>query len=405
MSGGRPRTAIGTYGEIYVMRRGGRCVAETRYRDIDGRLRKVTASAKTASAATGRLKQRIADRPGHTVGKALQPGSPFAALADLWLADLERRDLADGTKDRYRDQLRLHVLPAFEHFTLGEITTGRVEWFLKGQAAVSDAQARQSRTMLNLLFGFALRHDALARNPVSGTSPLRARKDAPQALTWNRSRPSGPLPRTGERSPAGRARSLTVRCATSSRSSSAPRCDPARSSAFGSAMFWTVQKGCSSVSTARSSITRAPAPRDSAGRRPIRRSGASRRPSSSAAVLRDVSTRWVASNASERSLRPGRAAPSVRTTCAGPSASSSRTPASGTAESACAGTAELPRQSSHEASAPEPPPRTWATHRPRSPKGTTSSPIKESTGRPPTNSSSHCDRIGRLARCSRPPGP
>jgi integrase len=99
------------------------------------------------------------------------------------VADLELRDLADGTKESYRDQVRLHVLPAFEHFTLGEITTGRVEWFLKAQAAVSHSRAQHSRTMLNLLFGFALRHDGISRNPVEGTSPLRTPKHQPQALT------------------------------------------------------------------------------------------------------------------------------------------------------------------------------------------------------------------------------
>jgi hypothetical protein len=53
-------------------------------------------------------------------------------------------------KETYRDQVRLHVLPAIEHFTLGEITTGRVEWFgqvrggrlaLAGQAVTHDAQS------------------------------------------------------------------------------------------------------------------------------------------------------------------------------------------------------------------------------------------------------------------------
>lgn len=38
-------------------------------------------------------------------------------------------------------------MPAFEHFTLGEITTGRVEWFLKSQAAHSYSRAMHSRTM------------------------------------------------------------------------------------------------------------------------------------------------------------------------------------------------------------------------------------------------------------------
>lgn len=46
----------------------------------------------------------------------LRPTSSFADLADLWLADLELRDLAGNTKENYRTCLRLHVRPAFEHY-------------------------------------------------------------------------------------------------------------------------------------------------------------------------------------------------------------------------------------------------------------------------------------------------
>lgn len=183
MSGGRPRTVIGTYGAVYVMRTADRCTAETRFRDLDGRLRKVTATASSASAAKALLKERLLNRTGYGSGGQLSLSSPFGDLVALWLADLELRELAEGTKESYRDQVRLHVLPAFKHFTLGEVTTGRVEWFLKSQAAVSHSRAQRSRTMLNLLFGFALRHDAISRNPVEGTSPLRTPKNQPQALT------------------------------------------------------------------------------------------------------------------------------------------------------------------------------------------------------------------------------
>ncbi|WP_300599412.1 tyrosine-type recombinase/integrase [uncultured Nocardioides sp.] len=183
MSGGRPRTAIGTYGAVYVMRKADRCVAETRFRDIDGRLRKVTATASSPTAAKALLKERLLNRSGYGSGGVLTLASRFGDLVELWLADLELQELAEGTKQSYRDQVRLHVLPAFEHFTLGEITTGRVDSFLKSQAAVSHSRARQSRTMLNLLFGFALRHDAMPRNPVEGTCALRKQKSQPQALT------------------------------------------------------------------------------------------------------------------------------------------------------------------------------------------------------------------------------
>jgi integrase len=183
MSGGRPRTAIGTYGAIYVMRSGDRCVAETRFRDLDGRLRKVTATAGSASTARALLKERLVNRSGYGSGGMLGLSSPFGDLVALWLAELELRDLAEGTKQSYRDQVRLHVLPAFEHFTVGEITTGRVEWFLKSEVTTSHSRAKQSRSMLNLLFGFALRHDAISRNPVEGTSSLRTTRNPPQALT------------------------------------------------------------------------------------------------------------------------------------------------------------------------------------------------------------------------------
>jgi integrase len=48
---------------------------------------------------------------------------------------------------------------------------------------VSQSQAKQTRTLLNMLFAYALRHDAITRNPVEGTSHLRRTKPTPQALT------------------------------------------------------------------------------------------------------------------------------------------------------------------------------------------------------------------------------
>lgn len=183
MTGGRPRTAIGTYGAIQVRPRGRRTVAMTRYRDLDGRLRRVEATGDSPALARSQLKERLLNRSGYGSGGRLSVASPFTNLVALWLADLEVRELAEGTKESYRDLVRLQVLPAFENFTLGEITTGRVEWFLKSQAAHSHSRAMHSRTMLNLLFGYALRNDALARNPVEGTSQLRKPRNIPQALT------------------------------------------------------------------------------------------------------------------------------------------------------------------------------------------------------------------------------
>lgn len=183
MNGGRPRTLIGAYGNISVSRRGASFVALARIRDADGRLRRVTGAARTDSGARARLKERLLDRPGFGSGGLLDLSSSFGDLADLWLEDLKLRDLSEGTKKNYRDDLRLRVRPQFEHFTLGEITTGRVEWFLRAERAVTFSRAHHSRTVLNQLFSFALRHDAIPRNPVQGTSPLHRPKGERQALT------------------------------------------------------------------------------------------------------------------------------------------------------------------------------------------------------------------------------
>lgn len=96
------------------------------------------------------------------------------------MVDLKLRDIAEGTKDGYRDQLRLHVRPALEHCTLSEITTGRVEWFLKSQSALSNSHGRRSCTLLNLMFAFALRHDAIARNPVEAPRHCASRSAPPR---------------------------------------------------------------------------------------------------------------------------------------------------------------------------------------------------------------------------------
>lgn len=182
MSGGRPRLAIGTYGEISVRQNRRSYTAKTYFRDLDGVRRPVEASARTDKTARAALKEKLLKRTGYG-GGVLDPSSSFGALEKLWRADLELRPINEGTKHNYLEDLRLHVRPAFQHYTLGEMTTGRVEHFLQREAAVSYSRVKHSRTLLNLLFNFALRHDAIPRNPVEGTSPLARPKGAPQALT------------------------------------------------------------------------------------------------------------------------------------------------------------------------------------------------------------------------------
>lgn len=183
MTGGRPRLAIGTFGAIDLSVQSSSWRARVWVRDLDGKRRRVQATASSQRKAEAALKEKLTRRPGHGGAGVLGVSNSFDELCELWLAELELRDISEGTKENYRDDLRLHLRPAFENYTLGEITTGRVEWFLKNEAVISYSRARHSRTLLSQLIAFALRHDALPRNPLDGTSQLKAPPRTIRALT------------------------------------------------------------------------------------------------------------------------------------------------------------------------------------------------------------------------------
>ena len=79
--------------------------------------------------------------------------------------------------------MRTLVLPAFEHFTLREISISKIDRFLKGQAKISYSRAKHSKVVLNLALSLALRYEAIPRNPVLGTARLRRPPSKAMALT------------------------------------------------------------------------------------------------------------------------------------------------------------------------------------------------------------------------------
>lgn len=183
---GRPRTGIGTFGSISTVASGpGSFTASTRVRDWDGQLRRVTAGGTTKAKAVAALKAKLATRDqSGAAGETVTADMPFAELAQRWLEDIKIDPrLSEGTKAVYESELRTLVLPTFEHFALREISTARVERFLTAQSVKSYARAKHSKVILNLLMGYAQRHDAIRHNPVAGTSALRRPPVAPKALT------------------------------------------------------------------------------------------------------------------------------------------------------------------------------------------------------------------------------
>ncbi|MFC5175043.1 tyrosine-type recombinase/integrase [Nocardioides taihuensis] len=183
---GRPRTPIGTFGDItYVKVAGGRVQARTRYRDDDGRLRRVSATGASNKEAERNLKQVLAQRPSHVATGELTGDTSFANLVEVWLDDLDLEGkLAPSTRALYERNMRLLVVPAFEHYVLREITVRKVDQFIKTLATTkSYSMAKQARTVLSLAFGLAVRYDAIAKNPVRDTTRLKKPPSLAMALT------------------------------------------------------------------------------------------------------------------------------------------------------------------------------------------------------------------------------
>lgn len=183
----RPRTPIGTFGEIYYEKApGGRCRALARFRDHDGQLRRVQTTAATQQAAARKLKARLAERAEQSTGHGeLSGSSSFRHLVEVWLADLDLEGkLAQSTRDLYERNMEKLVMPAFANYTLREITVRKVDQFIKTLAATkSYSTAKQARTVLSLAFGLAVRYDAIPRNPVRDTVRLRKPPSQARALT------------------------------------------------------------------------------------------------------------------------------------------------------------------------------------------------------------------------------
>lgn len=125
----RPRTPIGTFGDIsFIKATGGQVRARTRYRDDDGKVRRVSATGVTKREAERNLKKMLAERTSYRSTGELSPDSSFTALMDVWLADLDlEAKIAESTRALYERNMRQLVLPVFEGYALREITASKVD--------------------------------------------------------------------------------------------------------------------------------------------------------------------------------------------------------------------------------------------------------------------------------------
>ena len=135
----RPRTPIGTYGDPYYEETdGGRQIAVVRFRDFDGRTRKIKAVGRSKAEALRRLEKKIANHEAASAGEEdLTADSLFVELADAWLQSLDdTKRLAPSTRYRYERDLRVPRQAAGRFWVSGKLGvsgSARPRWTSRGR--------------------------------------------------------------------------------------------------------------------------------------------------------------------------------------------------------------------------------------------------------------------------------
>lgn len=174
---------LGAWGSIHTKRSSAKTwLAETRYRDMDGKVRRIEARGPSAAAARRELQQKLANRKTPRFGLVTSTDK-IDRLIEIFLVDLEASDRAARTKDKYAYCVKKYISPRIGSVRIGEATSGLVDHFIR--SIVEDSGPSTARTcgaVLSWMFKVALRHDAVVVNPVLGVSIPRLRTKKPQAL-------------------------------------------------------------------------------------------------------------------------------------------------------------------------------------------------------------------------------
>ncbi|TCC51516.1 hypothetical protein E0H73_41095 [Kribbella pittospori] len=196
-----PRTPlpIGTWGEISTRtlklnktKKNGKPVkhlAHARFRDHDGKVRAVTATGTTKTAARTALLTKLQNRAKTNHSGDLTAAHKINHLLNLWERRFEGQ-VADGTRsptslDTYRRALNNHVRPAIGELHIGEATTRRLDIVLADiKHHAGAATARTCRAVISGAMNLAVRYGAMTTNPAREVDTIEAKpKNPPRALT------------------------------------------------------------------------------------------------------------------------------------------------------------------------------------------------------------------------------
>lgn len=184
----RPRIQAGELGAVQVTQLAdGRFRARARMRDDAGELRQLRATADAQHDAVAGLRRMAAQLTSNGAG-ALTGSSTIAEAADAWLIQATSRaeagSLAHSTLESYESTVRLVLKPACGAITLDQLTVGRCDRIIQGIIRDGSlSKGRKARAALGLICGYAVRDDAMPRNPVREVQRLPMPEKKTSVLT------------------------------------------------------------------------------------------------------------------------------------------------------------------------------------------------------------------------------
>jgi integrase len=145
--------------------------------------REVTATGTTTAAAERALREKLVDRATPTQ-QAITADTTISTLAALWLTFLRDEGRIEATTiNEYARVLDNVVIPELGGLRLREVTTSRLDLFLVRLRATSVSRQRKTKVVMGAMLGMAVRHDALAVNPVQQTSRIHHERSETRSLT------------------------------------------------------------------------------------------------------------------------------------------------------------------------------------------------------------------------------
>ncbi|WP_297451791.1 tyrosine-type recombinase/integrase [uncultured Corynebacterium sp.] len=179
MMTGRPRTPIGTWGDIAVIDIKGRKEARARFRFADGKLRLVSARGATTNKAKAALRERLATLSASvTAENGITRTTTISELTEYWLE--RKTGVEPQTIDDYRQTINASINPVIGEIRLEEITPGRISTVLEG---MKPSVRIRASSILHQSFAAAVAHDAISTNPVASLPKPRPQRKPVEVIT------------------------------------------------------------------------------------------------------------------------------------------------------------------------------------------------------------------------------